>query len=402
MAAYRRLLQRGELCQAMDATTPVIKERSEWRGWRPDRCARIALVLQGGGALGAYQAGVYQALHEANIEPDWVSGVSIGAINAAIIAGNPPHTRLDKLRTFWERITDRRVWLYTPDGDIYRQARNATSSWMTIMQGQPGFFEPRLPGPWFTATGAHDATSYYDSGPLRETLLDLVDFSLVNDCAARLAVGAVNVLTGNFIYFDNANEEIEPEHIMASGALPPALPMVKIGTDYYWDGGIVSNTPLQHLLDQDDHLNTLVFQVDLFSSRGILPRDIQDVMARHKDIMYSSRTRYNTDTFRRIHEWKKRLGLALAKVPEEALTDRERKMRDQLADLPEITILHLIYQQKAYEGHAKDYEFSGTSMREHWQSGYEDTKRTLKKKKWLEMPPEGAGIVVHDVHRQED
>jgi len=386
----------------MDATTPVLQERVGWRGWRPDRCARVALVLQGGGALGAYQAGVYQALHEANIEPDWVSGVSIGAINAAIIAGNPPAARLKKLRAFWERITDRTIWWYTPDGDVYRKARNATSSWLTIMQGQPGFFEPRNPGPWLTPAGARDATSYYDSAPLRETLRGLVDFSLLNACATRLAVGAVNVLTGNFIYFDNANEEIEPEHIMASGALPPALPMIKIGTDYYWDGGIVSNTPLQHLLDQDDHLNTLVFQVDLFSSRGALPRDIQDVMARHKDIMYSSRTRYNTDTYRRMHVWKTRLYQALAKVPEDALSDEQRKLRDQLADLPEITILHLIYQQKAYEGHAKDYEFSATSMNEHWQSGYEDTKRTLKRKTWLEMPPEGAGIVVHDVHRQED
>ena len=386
----------------MDAKTPVLQERPDGRGWRPDRCDRIALVLQGGGALGAYQAGVYQALHEANIEPDWVSGVSIGAINAAIIAGNPPHSRLDRLRTFWERITNRRVWLFTPDGDIYRKARNATSSWLTITQGQPGFFEPRSPGPWLTAAGARDATSYYDTAPLRETLLELVDFSLLNACATRFAVGAVNVLTGNFIYFDNANEEIEPEHIMASGALPPALPMIKIGTDYYWDGGIVSNTPLQHLLDQEDRLNALVFQVDLFSSRGVLPRDIHDVMARHKDIMYSSRTRHNTDVYRRLHTWKTRLYQALAKVPVEALSDDERKMRDELADLPEMAILHLIYQQKAYEGHAKDHEFSATSMREHWQSGYEDTKRTLKHKKWLAMPPEGAGVVVHDVHRQDD
>ena len=386
----------------MDATTPRRQESALSHGWRPDRCERVALVLQGGGALGAYQAGVYQALHEANIEPDWVSGVSIGAINAAIIAGNPPHRRLDRLRTFWERITERKVWLHTPDGDIFRQARNATSSWLTVMQGQPGFFKPRSPGPWLTVTGAQDATSYYDSAPLRDTLLELVDFTLLNAVATRLAVGAVNVLSGNFIYFDNGSTEIEPEHIMASGALPPALPMVKIGTDYYWDGGIVSNTPLQHLLDQDDRYNTLVFQVDLFSSRGVLPRDIRDVMARHKDIMYSSRTRYNTDVYRRIHNWKTRLYQALSKVPEDQLSDDDRRLRDELADLPEITILHLIYQQKAYEGHAKDYEFSGTSMREHWQSGYEDTKRTLKQKQWLEIPPEGAGVVVHDVHRQED
>ena len=369
---------------------------------RPDRCDRVALVLQGGGALGAYQAGVYQAMHEAGIEPDWVSGVSIGAINSAIIAGNPPKQRLKNLRRFWETITERKIWPFTPDGDVFRKARNATSSWMTTVSGQPGFFTPRFPNPWMSFTGAQAATSYYDTSPLKETLNELVDFSLINDRAVRFSVGAVNVLSGNFVYFDNAKEEIEPEHIMASGALPPALPMVKIGTDHFWDGGIVSNTPLQHLLDQDDRLNTLIFQVDLFSARGVLPRDLQDVMARHKDIMYSSRTRYTTDVYRSMYTWKTRLAKALAKIPEDRLSDDERRLLDELSDLPEISILHIIYQQKAYEGHAKDHEFSGTSMREHWQSGYEDTKRTLKHQKWLEMPHKGEGIVVHDVHRQED
>jgi len=259
-------------------------------GWRPERCERIALVLQGGGALGAYQAGAYQALHEADIEPDWVSGVSIGAINSAIIAGNQRRFRLQRLRSFWERITERKVWSYTPDGDVYRLARNATSSWLTMLYGQPGFFAPRNPSPWMSPAGAKTATSYYDSGPLRETLEELVDFDLINERVMRFSVGATNVLSGNFIYFDNHDEEIGPEHVMASGALPPALPMIKIGTDHFWDGGIVSNTPLQHLLDQEGRLNTLIFQVDLFSARGTLPRDIQDVMARQKDIMYSSRT----------------------------------------------------------------------------------------------------------------
>jgi len=246
--------------------------------WRPERCDRIALVLQGGGALGAYQAGVYQAMHEAGLEPDWVTGVSIGAINSAIIAGNPRGRRLRQLRTFWERITERKIWPFTPDGDVFRKARNATSSWLTMVQGQPGFFAPRFPNPWMSLTGAQSATSYYDTAPLRATLTELVDFSLINDRSTRFSVGAVNVLTGNFVYFDNAVEQIEPEHIMASGALPPALPMVKIGTDHYWDGGVVSNTPLQHLLDQEDNFNTMVFQVDLFSARGVLPRDIEDVM----------------------------------------------------------------------------------------------------------------------------
>ncbi|HYA73903.1 MAG TPA: patatin-like phospholipase family protein [Roseiarcus sp.] len=376
------------------------EQQSVFAGWRPERCDRVALIFQGGGALGAYQAGVYEALHEANIEPDWVTGVSIGAINAAIIAGNKREDRIERLRAFWNKITDRRVWAYTPDGDAFRRARNAASSMMTIALGQPGFFKPHEISPWMNLAGAKTATSHYDTSPLAQTLGELVDFSLVNERGLRFAVGAVNVQTGNFIYFDNANEEIGPEHVMASGALPPTLPMIKIGTDYYWDGGIVSNTPLQHLLDQDDGVNTLVFQVDLFSARGHLPRDMEDVLGRHKDIMYSSRTRYNTDMYRHIMEWKRRAYQALAKVPDDRLTEEERALRNRLADLPEINILHLIYQQKAYEGHAKDYDFSATSMREHWQSGYEDTKNTLKHHKWLAMPE--SGVVVHDVHRLRD
>jgi NTE family protein len=370
--------------------------------WRPEGCHRVALVLQGGGALGAYQAGVYQALHEAGMEPDWVCGVSIGAINSAIIAGNPPEQRLEKLRTFWDRITARKVWHYTPDGDIYRKARNLTSSFMTTTLGQPGFFKPHEMHPWLSPAGAKSATSYYDTTPLRETLLELVDFDLINSRPIHFAVGAVNVLTGNFLYFDNKKEVIEPEHVMASGALPPALPMVRIGTDHFWDGGIVSNTPLQHLLDQEDGQNSLVFQVDLFSARGALPRDIHEVTSRHKDIVYSSRTRHNTDIYRKMNNLKASLYKALQKVPEAELSPEERSTREKLAHLSGITILQLIYQQKAYEGDSKDYDFSATSMREHWMSGLEDTRRTLKRRDWLAMPPEGMGIVVHDVHRERD
>ena len=268
--------------------------------------------------------------------------------------------------------------------------------------GQPGFFKPHDINPWFSPAGARTATSYYDTAPLRASLLELVDFDLINSRKMHFAVGAVNVLTGNFLYFDNKKEVIEPEHVMASGALPPALPMVKIGTDHFWDGGIVSNTPLQHLLDQEDKMNSLVFQVDLFNARGVLPRDIQEVMARHKDIMYSSRTRYNTDVYKRMNNLKTDFYKALLKVPEDKLTDHERALRDRFADLPEITILQMIYQQKAYEGDSKDHEFSATSMREHWLSGLEDTRRTLKRREWLAMPEAGMGIVVHDVHREKD
>jgi NTE family protein len=389
----------------MDARSPHFDEQetaTSHRGWRPERCDRVALVLQGGGALGAYQAGVYQALHEAGIEPDWICGVSIGAINSAIIAGNPPERRLERLQTFWDRITGRKIWHYTPDGDIFRKARNFTSSFLTTALGQPGFFAPHNTNPWLSPAGARTATSYYDTAPLRESLLELVDFDRINSKKMRFAVGAVNVLSGNFIYFDNAHDEIIPEHIMASGALPPALPMVKVGTDHFWDGGIVSNTPLQHLLDQDDSLNSLVFQVDLFSARGALPRDIQDVMARHKDIMYSSRTRYNTDMYRKTHNLRARLYKALSKIPDEQLSEEERQLRETNSRLSSIAILQLIYQQKAYEGHAKDHEFSGTSMREHWMSGHEDTKRTLMRRDWIKMPENGMGIVVHDVHRENE
>jgi NTE family protein len=368
--------------------------------WRPDNCQRIALVLQGGGALGAYQAGVYQALHEAGLEPDWVSGVSIGGINAALIAGNRVERRLDALREFWRRITDRTLWLFAPDGDIFRQARNAFSSFTTATLGQPGFFQPHPVNPWLMPAGARDATSYYDTAPLRETLKELVDFKLLNSRAHRFSVGAVNVLTGNFVFFDNRGETIVPEHVMASAALPPGFPMIQIGTDYFWDGGIVSNTPLQHLLAQDDDLNSLVFQVDLFSAHGLLPRTIQDVMGRHKDIMYSSRTRQVTDMFSRLQRWKRRAYEALVKVPEADLTDEQRAMRDKLADLPQATILQLIYQKKSYEGNARDYEFSADSMTEHWSNGYEDTCRTLKRKDWLAMPPANVGIKTHDLHRE--
>jgi len=368
---------------------------------RPEGCQRIALMLQGGGALGAYQVGVYQALEEAGLRPDWVAGVSIGAINAALIAGNRPEDRLERLGAFWHRITDRRIWHYTPDGDDYRRLRNLHSAMMTVAQGQPGFFKPNNPSPWLSQRGARTATAIYDSTPLRDTLLELVDFSLLNSGAMRCAVGAVNVLTGNFVYFDNATTVIEPEHIMASGALPPALPMVRVGTDWFWDGGIVSNTPLQHLLDAPDQRSTLVFQVDLFSAHGPMPRDMEDVLGRHKDIQYSSRTRAVTDYHRRLHSLRQRLRDAYARLPDDQLSDEERRLKAGLAQLPSVTILQIIYQQKAYEGHAKDYEFSRTSMREHWESGYEDTRRTLRRRDWLAMPAEG-GIVAHDVHRADD
>ena len=370
--------------------------------WRPHDCDRIALVLQGGGALGAYQAGVYQGLHEAGLEPDWMAGVSIGSINAAIIAGNPPDQRLARLREFWEAVTARRVWYYTPDGDEPRKWRNAWSTMLTTLFGQPTFFLPNFPNPWYSLRGATTATAYYDSSALRETLLRLVDFDLLNSGLTRYASGAVNVTTGNFAYFDNARTEILPEHVMASAALPPSLPMIHIGTDAYWDGGLVSNTPLGHLAENAGHHNVLIFQVDLFSARGPLPRDMYDVMGRLKDIQYSSRTRLVTDQLMRRHHQNRLLKRTLDQLPEEALDDEQLHAKHRLSDMPQFTILQMIYQQAAYEGQSKIFEFSGTSMREHWESGYRDTNRTLRRKTWLAMPGADMGIAVHDVHRADD
>jgi len=362
---------------------------------------RVALVFQGGGALGAYQAGVYEALAIAGCEPTWLSGVSIGAVNAAIIAGNEASRRLERLEQFWQIISGRKIWAYTPEGDYFRDIRNRTSSWMTMAMGQPGFFKPRFPTPWMQLPGAEGATSFYDAAELRQTLLDVIDFDILNDGRKRFSVGAVNVRTGNFLYFDTDHIRIGPEHIMASGALPPALPAVRIEGEYYWDGGIVSNTPLQYLLDQEEDRSSLVFQVDLFSARGELPRSMPDVLSRHKDIMYSSRTRQNTDNFKRIHGLKMQLLNTLKRVPREQLSAEEIAMIDDYSQSGVVNIVHLIYQHKNYEGHAKDYEFSGTSMREHWDMGLEDTKRTLRHTHWLMPPHNSEGVAIHDLHRED-
>ena len=370
---------------------------------RPPGCNRVALVLQGGGALGAYQAGVYQALHEAGIEPDFIAGVSIGAINGAIIAGNPPERRLDRLRTFWETITARPAgawsWPFPVDGDEPRRAVNTLAAVQAMLLGQPGFFTPSLPNPWLSPRGSKTATSLYDTAPLRDTLRRLVDFDLLNRNPVRYAAGAVAIRSGNFRYFDTTETTLTPEHVMASGALPPALPMVRIEDECYWDGGLVSNTPLQHVLDHAGSARMLLFQVDLFSSRGRLPRDMMDVLGREKDIRYSSRTRMVTDSYKERFRERRLLRTLLAKVPEDRLTAEEKALKTACEGLPELTILHLIYEQAAYEGQAKDYEFSAASMREHWQAGFRDTSATLARKSWVRVGASPAGIVVHDVHR---
>jgi NTE family protein len=264
--------------------------------------------------------------------------------------------------------------------------------------GQPGFFTPNLPGPLLSLPGSRQATAFYDTTPLRQSLLDFVDFDRLNKGETRCAIGAVNVASGNFAYFDNAHIALAPEHIMASGALPPGFPMVQIGTEYFWDGALVSNTPLARLLVNIDACNRLVFQVDLFSARGPIPRDIKDVGLRQKEISFSSRTRLVTDYFKREFALRHHLRDVLDRMPPELLTEADRAEQTRLRDLPQLSILELIYEHTAYEGESRDFEFSRRSMNERWARGYRQTRQTLARKDWLEMPGD-AGIVTHDIDR---
>lgn len=248
---------------------------------------RTALVLQGGGALGAYQVGVYQALEEAGYAPDWFAGTSIGAINAAIMAGSRPEERLAKLECFWDTIAWPEPWDVPIDGPG-RWAYNAWSGMLAMWAGQPGFFRPRLINPWLIS-GPAGAISYYDAADLRGTLDDLIDFDLVNSGGVRLSLGAVNVRTGRQVYFDSRDQPIGIEHVLTSAAFPPAFPPVEIDGEWYWDGGIVSNTPLDVVIDDNPRRSTLVFMVDLFNGRGALPRTMDEVAERHKDITYAAR-----------------------------------------------------------------------------------------------------------------
>jgi NTE family protein len=363
------------------------------------RC--IAYILQGGGALGAYQAGVHDALLEAGIQPNWLAGISIGSINAAIIAGNPVEQQVGRLREFWETITTEvgSPWCSLSS---QRASINAVSSLQALYLGQPGFYEPRLPAPWLLFQGLVGGRSYYDTGPLRATLERLVDFDRINSQAVRLSVGAVNIRTGNFSYFDNTAVRIGPEHIMASAALPPGFPPVEVDGEFYWDGGVVSNTPLQYVLDFEPRMDTLAFQVDLWSARGPMPNDLGEVLERQKDISYSSRTRYNTDQIAKMQKIRCGIDRLLSKLPESLAAEPEVELLSQFRSRTVINIIHLIYTDKDYETFSKDYEFSRTSMREHWQAGHDDTVETLSHPEWLAPPLPSVGVETHDIHRHKE
>ena len=360
------------------------------------RAAGKALVLQGGGALGAYQAGVYAALSETELQPRWIAGVSIGAINAALIAGNAPEHRVDRLREFWHLVSSgpsQRLpsWL----GD--RATQNQWSATMASLVGIPGFFEPRY-SPALLLGGAAPLLSYYDTSPLKATLERLVDFDRINHCEARFSVGAVNVRTGNSVYFDNTRQRIGPEHIMASGALPPGFAPVHIDGDDYWDGGIVSNTPLQYVLDLHPRSEPLVvLQVDLFNARGEMPHTLSGVMERQKDITYSSRTRMNTDALAANMNLQQAIADLIEKLPPHLRRDPAvEAVQAELTHHP-IDIFHLIYRDKPYELESKDYEFSRAAVEEHWESGARDMRRVLAHPETLRSDAAVNGVTTFDL-----
>jgi NTE family protein len=361
---------------------------------------QIALLLQGGGALGSYQGGVYEALAEAGIHPDWVAGISIGAINSALIAGNPPGRRVERLRAFWEAVSDSPFnsppALRFQVTDDYRRVVNQLRAFEVLLFGTPHFFKPRVPHPMLLPSSPVDAVSHYDIAPLRATLMQLVDFDLLNSGQTRLSVGAVNVKTGNFVCFDNTLQRIGPEHVMASGSLPPGFPATEVDGEYFWDGGLVSNTPLQWVFDDRPRQDTLAFQVDLWSARGELPRNLIDAEVRQKEIQFSSRTRAATNHVKRAQRLRQAFTNVVRQLPAEMRDLEDVKLLEEEADDKVFNIVHLIYRSAKYEGVAKDFEFSRRTMEEHWRAGYEDVARALKHPEVLQPPERELGLRTFD------
>ena len=362
------------------------------------------LILQGGGALGAYQAGAYSALHEAGYEMDWLSGISIGAINSALIAGNPPEKCIEKLKTFWAKVSAGKFSQPLLPGHIGRLLFNESSAAEVLAFGANGLFKPRIPPVFYNPLGFQDALSYYDTSPLRDTLLELVDFERLNHGEPRISVGAVNVTSGNFLYFDSDIEPIIPEHIMASAALPDGLPPIEIDGEWYWDASLVSNTPLQYVIDHNAKVcqDLLLFQVDLFSAEGSMPKNIMEVGRRMKDIQHSSQTRTITDIVRDTQKIRGLINRLLEHIPTESLTEEEIALLGKWSCDSAITLVHLIYRQKNHELASKDYEVSRLSVEVHWQAGEQDIEHMLSQKSWLDRKLIKGEVTVFDSNEMHD
>ena len=346
---------------------------------------RVALLLQGGGALGAYQGGVYQALAEANVLPTWIAGISIGAVNSAIIAGNAPENRVARLREFWEAVSSSPLAaIGVPFGEPLNLRDDATHRLVNQLQalriallGAPSFFTPRFPPPHFWAPQDPKKLSFYDVSPLHATLERLVDFDRINSGEIRFSVGATDVESGDFTYFDNTTHRIDARHIVASGSLPPGFPATEVDGAYYWDGGLVSNTPLLWVLESLPRKDTLAFQIDLWSSSGETPRDLTQADVRQKEIQFASRTRFVTDHFKKQQKLRHTVRQVFERLPPDLRDSPQIAMLSQEADESAYNIVELIYHSKSYEGIAKDYEFSRLTMEEHWRSGHDDAVRAL-------------------------
>ena len=357
------------------------------------------LLLQGGGALGAYQAGAYEGMQERGVAPDWVTGVSIGSINAALIVGNAPQKRVARLREFWDLVSSGMPIVPPAQMDPVHVALNRWSAASAAAFGVPGFFAPRLPPAFLMPDGLPGALSLYDTSPLRATLEELVDFDRINDDKRiRLSVGAVDVRTGNSVYFDNHRQPVRADHVMASGALPPGFPAIEIDGGHYWDGGIVTNSPLWYVLDDSPHIDALIVQVDLFNARGDVPVNIDQVLERAKDIQYSSKTRFNTDRVRELEELRHALSRLLGKVPATLHDDPDYKVLAPFARRKRrITISHLINRRVATSINAKDYEFSRATVRQLWQAGLDDVRRSCAHLEQLEAREVVRGVRVFEL-----
>jgi NTE family protein len=364
----------------------------------------VALLLQGGGALGAYQAGVYEALAEANLHPDWVAGISIGAINSAIIAGNPREARVAKLREFWELVSQSPLGLdgnlasLLPKGDAARALAQHMSASTASVLGVPGFYTMRFPSPIFQPPGTIEATSFCDTTPLKPTLERLVDFDLINseNNDIRLSLGSVNARSGQLVYFDTTTDVIRPEHVMASGALPPGFPAIEIDGEFYWDGGVVSNTPLSFIARQHPP-SLLAFQVDLWAAPGPFPKNLQEVMIRMKEILNSSRTIYHTSGYKELNHLYSTLARFLEQVPDELKRSEDAKFLMSVAKQRVHHLVNLVYRPTSPEDASKENEFSRKSVEERWLAGYRDTVHALRHPEVLERAAGcDAGIFVFD------
>lgn len=372
----------------------------EAEGGTPPPKPEVVLVLQGGGALGSYQAGVFEALAEEGHAPSWVAGVSIGAINAALIVGNEPSKRVQRLHEFWDRVTaNTQFWPRwgVPGLDAVEQKLGAAGA---MFLGQPGFFKPRglfewLPGEWLSGTSP---VSFYDSGDLKSTLEALVDFDRINAGATRLSVGAVNVETGNLAYFDSAQMRIGPEHVMASGALPPGMASVEIDGEAYWDGGLVSNTPLQYVLAERPRQHSLIFQVDLFPARGRRPANLDEVAEREKDIRFSSRTRTGTNDAGAMQNRRRLVRVFLDRLPEHLRDDPVAQQLREFACAALVDVVHLIYRPDVPQGALKDFQFDRGTMQRRWAQGLADARVSLKAAPWQAPVGEDVGFRTFDAH----